>query len=78
MFESHTPYEWKVQRALMIVDPWGDERADMRAAYNTLATSPVADEDGEMLAALLGYLKINERDTNAGPADMRRAMETIP
>ena len=36
VFESHSPYEWAVQRAMETVDPWGDKRADERAAWNTM------------------------------------------
>lgn len=33
--KEHTPFQWACQIARSIVEPWGDERADLRAAQNT-------------------------------------------
>lgn len=44
VYESHNPYEWMVQKCLAAVDPWGDERADLRAAYNTVYAMKLPDE----------------------------------
>lgn len=35
VFGEHTPFEWQLQIARSIVDPWGDDRADTRAQINT-------------------------------------------
>jgi len=74
VYESHTPYEWLVQRCLMIVDPWGDDRDDLRAAINTVASTPTQDA-GELQDVLIGYVKINEQSKQAGPAQMRAMLE---
>ena len=29
IYEAHTPYEWAMQKMLMLVDPWGDVVLDM-------------------------------------------------
>lgn len=74
VYESHTPYEWKVQVALSIVDPWGDDRADRRAALNTIKAHPI---DDEAIPVLLGCgLKINEHEEEVGPAQMRALLES--
>ena len=74
LYESHTTTEWLVQMGIGIVDPWGDDRADLRAAHNTLAVA--SSEDPQCLFnALRGYLKINERTQVVGPAAMRRLIE---
>lgn len=44
MYESHTPYEWMVQVCLAAVDPRGDDRADLRAAFNTVKAMKIEDE----------------------------------
>lgn len=59
VYESHTPYEWLVQQVLAALDPWGDDRADMRAANNTLATLTGEFDREEMFDQLQHYLKIN-------------------
>lgn len=77
VYESHTPYEWALQQCLEIVDPWGDDREDLRAAINTMAVMPAGDYDrSEAMAALVGYLKINEREEIAGPNKMRALIES--
>ena len=76
VYESHTPYEWLVQECLAIVDPWGDDRDDMRAAINTMAALPAGDYDrDEVRDALVAYLKINEREQVLGPDAIRAAIE---
>jgi len=75
VYESHTPYEWQVQRALAIVDPWGDDRDDLRLAINTIAARGGGDNAGEVLDVLTGYLPINKSEATVGPAAMRAAME---
>ena len=78
VYESHTPYEWLTQQALAVVDPWGDDRADMRAAINTIAVRGDGDSQSEVMDVLLGYLEINKRpEPTVGPAAMRAAMEAM-
>lgn len=72
VYESHTPYEWITQVALSIVDPWGDDRDDLRAETNTLA---VVAQTQESLERLTNYLAIHERDHTVGPATIRQLME---
>lgn len=75
VYESHTPYEWAVQTALSIVDPWGDDRADLRAAVNTMALYPAPEGREEAAASLTGYLKINQRVETVGPAALQALLE---
>ncbi len=72
VYESHSPYEWIVQVALSIVDPWGDDRDDLRAETNTLA---IVAQTNESLLRLTNYLKIHERQDAVGPAAMRQMIE---
>ncbi len=67
VYDSHTPHEWAVQVALAAVDPWGDDRADLRAANNSLhmilsqAFGKVDQQAIDKLAvALQHYLKVQE------------------
>ena len=62
-----------MQVALEIVEPWGDERADLRAETNTLAVIAPSEES---LGRLTSYLKIHERDHTLSPAQMRQVMES--
>ena len=77
VYESHTPYEWLMQKILAVVDPWGDDRADLRAAVNTMPGLDTGDADrSEIMQSLIGYLKINERqEQDAGPAGVRMMLE---
>lgn len=63
-YESHTPFEWQLQETLAVVDPWGDERDDLRAAVNTMIAIPHSDEVDrmEVMEHLTGYLKIHAGD----------------
>lgn len=36
VYDEHTPYQWALQRARAVVDPWGDDRADQRSGMQTL------------------------------------------
>ena len=78
VYESHTPYEWQLQKILAVVDPWGDDRADLRTATNTMAVIPGGEYDRQQLMdSLVGYLKINEREEpSAGPAGIRMMLES--
>lgn len=78
VYESHTPYEWLVQQVLAVVDPWGDDRDDLRAAVNTMAAIPAGDFDrNEFRESLRSYLKINEQpEESVGPAGLRMMLES--
>jgi len=62
VYESHTPYEWLVQQVLAAVDPWGDERADIRAAHNTQWATAGEFDRQEAFDQLRNYLKINDNN----------------
>lgn len=82
VYEDHTPYEWAVQLALAAIEPWGEDRADLRAAVNTAQlvasnrTEPM--EDGKftaMVRSLARYLKCHEDPHQVvGPKAMRQAL----
>ena len=62
--KEHTPFQWALQRTIAIVQPYGERRADMRAATMTAnlmamqSTEPVADDNfREMIGTLTNYLK---------------------
>lgn len=62
--DEHTPFEWACQVARSIVEPWGDERDDLRAAWNTLklmqfGEKPTDEELAGILDNLRFYLKSN-------------------
>lgn len=59
VYESHTAYEWTVQRILAMVDPWGDARADVRHAVNTAAivSSQQVERDEDDAAQLIDGLR---------------------
>lgn len=63
--DSHTPYEWAVQELCQIIDPIGEERADMRSAALAFALGQlIAPEvSGDTLRAVAdsarNYLAIN-------------------
>lgn len=59
----------------MAVDPWGDDRADIRSAFNTAALAQGADVE-ELITHLVGYLPVNKREDTVGPAAMRKALES--
>lgn len=59
----------------MQVDPWGDERDDQRAAFNTSVLAHGADT-AELISMLVGYLPINKAENVVGPEAMRRALES--
>lgn len=61
---EHTPFQWSLQHALFACQPWGETRADLRAAVMTanlmLVQSAGEKDDGdfrEMVKNLVGYLK---------------------
>ena len=77
IYEAHTPYEWAMQKMLMAVDPWGDERDDLRHAINTTAIRGDADNSSEVIDVLTHYLVATQRPSTVGPAAMKAAMEAM-
>lgn len=73
VYENHTPYEWKMQQAREMVDPIGEDRADMRAAFNTFAA--MRSDNPELLRLLMSYLPFRQTEQAAGPASMRQLIE---
>lgn len=71
VFESHTTYEWIVQEALSIVDPWGDDRADLRAEANTFAMVAPSEET---ISGCRTYLAIQDQQEPVGPSAMRQLL----
>lgn len=66
---EHTPYEWACQIAMYQVNPFGDRRADMRAAVSTTnqiiasAASKLPPSDVQSLfVSIRDYLKCNEEN----------------
>lgn len=62
--KEHTPFQWAVQQTLASVQPYGEQRADMRAAMMTAnlmamqSTKPIPDDEfAAMVDSLRSYLK---------------------
>lgn len=77
----HTPQEWALQLAAESIDPYGEERDDMRAAINTaniIASNSVdvsSEQMGEMIDGLRSYLSVNQiKPEVVGAAAIRRLM----
>jgi hypothetical protein len=64
VYEDHTPYEWRLQECLAAVDPWGDDRADLRAAVHTINTMPLSEGDNvdEIFERLRNYVTTDSED----------------
>ena len=45
LYKSHSPAEWAMQKAMAIVEPFGENRADQRAAINTIASGIKISEE---------------------------------
>lgn len=65
---EHTPFEWACQLAMYQVNPFGERRADIRAAINTtnqiIASSPSKlsrDDIQALFSSIRDYLKCNEQ-----------------
>lgn len=80
--EELTPYQLAVWRAIEQVEPWGDERADLRAARNTtclvsaMALESMSEQDLARTQRYLAYyLKVHQEDTpTMTPAQARMIM----
>lgn len=71
---EHTDYEWIAQLAMYSVCPFGEKRADWRAAFHTtrlVAASSMAKIDEselkDMQIALSSYLKCDEATDDEEP-----------
>lgn len=65
--KEHTPYELSVLQAYERIEPFGERRADMRMATQTLVmvqsnlSRPMSeDESRELIDALMGYAEREE------------------
>lgn len=58
---EHTPYQWACQKAMFEVNPFGDRRADIRAATST-THSIVAGVHGEVNKEQVAALHRSLRD----------------
>lgn len=80
---EHTPYEWALQLALYAVAPFGERRADMRAARQTAImiaaqrTEPMgANEFQELWKTAANYLPSDqEQDDEEADLDALAAMQ---
>jgi hypothetical protein len=61
-----SPQELRAQQALMAVEPWGDDRADLRAAVHTV-TSHKFQQPDDALDALTRYLKVQQHEEEIHP-----------
>lgn len=59
VYESHNEYEWRMQIALMQVEPWGEDRADFRAAMNTamLVEAQAAEQDQKRASSVIHQMR---------------------
>lgn len=58
-----TPSELVALQVLYSIEPWGEDRADLRAAVNTTVSAGVAQDAIEnAIAGLTGYLEVNRQD----------------
>lgn len=65
IYDSHNAYEWGLQVALTEVEPWGDDRDDLRAAVNTariVSSNVKVEEDqlADLIHSTRSYLKIHQ------------------
>jgi hypothetical protein len=80
-YERHTAFEWLIQMVLARLDPWGDDRADMREARNAAhvvaATVGMTDEEKfhELVESLRDYLPHKkEPEKVVGARALRQAL----
>lgn len=83
LYESHNEYEWALQQLLALLDPWGDERADFRAAVNTATqiasqqTEPDMDAMLRQIEALRRYVPADSDDQSENPETLRKISERV-
>lgn len=64
LFAEMTPYEIAHTQALWGLEPWGDDRADLRAAVNTASASGVSEgKFVEAVQELSSYLPVMQDDS---------------
>ena len=61
VYAEMTPYEIAITQGLWNLEPWGDDRADLRDAVNTAVQSGVNDD--EAFNSLNNYLPVKLEDT---------------
>lgn len=63
VYAGMTSYEIAVTQALWQLEPWGDDRADLRHAVNTVAAAGTSQSDtDEALNNLENYLPVKSAD----------------
>ena len=67
VYAEHTPHQWKVQQILYSIEPFGEDRADLRTAVATArliamnASEPISDaEYKQEVDNIRFYLKVNQ------------------
>lgn len=82
VFGEHTPFEWQLQVARSIVDPWGEDRADTRAQLNTsqlLAHQSQNESMRESVADMVrSYYSTDDDEDGAKLPLNRDALKTLP
>ncbi len=81
VYDSHNSFEWAVQVVLSKVDPWGDERTDIRDARNVAhivaSNGGCEGEDGfkSLVKELRNYLLYQqEKEQAVGARALRQAL----
>lgn len=83
VYESHTEYEWALQQLRARLMPWGEDRADFRAAMNTAAAiasqmvEPDTEAIGRTIEALRSYLPEGDGTETDDPATLRQIAEAM-
>ena len=78
--DEHTPFEWIVQRAMYAATPWGERRADFRAAIHTAnllmqqaaRESQTADNFQEIVRSLADYAEAGEEGADLQALELMR------
>ena len=78
--DEHTPFEWTVQQAMFAAAPWGERRADLRAAIHTAnllmqqaaKESQTADNFQEIVKSLADYAEAGEEGADLQALELMR------
>ena len=68
--DEHTPYQWQCQLAMYSANPWGERRADLRAAVNStsirlaFASGNVQESDINTIVHSLSHYLPCDRDND--------------
>lgn len=75
--DEHSPYEWRLQKAMARVLPFDDERDDWRNAVLAawLCASAGSKLDAEQFEHIRHYLPVNHQVQTVGPEGARAAIE---